>query len=248
MGNSLARMVVPERVSRHEGAFSEWIERLLTADGIACDVENRSRWYELIAEGAQRWRTSLRQLAPDVVVVVYGTPECQSNVVPTWISRHFMTWDQRVGGIGGRYRQLVAPPLWRRLRSFQRWAATHDRSATWRYPPKRYRTELVELIGMLRQEKALTLLLDIPPFGPRIEHHMPGTSERREVFQRLLYDTVAGIGDPNVRIVSASALVEELGTDVGLPDGMHFSAVAHQRLGELLVAEIAPWLQAVGAA
>ena len=248
MGNSLARMIVPERSSRHEGAFSEWVERLLVAEGIACEFENRSRWYELISEGAQRWRSSLRQLTPDVVVIVYGTPECQSNVVPTWLSRHFMTWDQRVGGLGAWYRRVVAPPLWRTLRTYQRAASARDGSSTWRYPPKRYKTELLELVGMVRQEKALVLLLDIPPFGPRIEHHLPGTAARREVFQRLLHDTVAELGDPDVRIVAASAMVEELGVDAGLPDGMHFSALGHQRLGELLAAEMVPWLRAARAA
>ena len=53
----------------------------MSSSGFETDVS--SRWYELIGTGAQRWRSSLRQLAPDVVVVVYGSAECQPNVVPT---------------------------------------------------------------------------------------------------------------------------------------------------------------------
>jgi lysophospholipase L1-like esterase len=245
MGNSLARMVVPERTSRDEGAFGEWVERYLRADGLDVVVENWSRWYERIDEGAQRWRSSLRQLTPDVVVVVYGSAECQPNVVPTWLSRHFMTWDQRVGGVGAWYRRVVAPPIWRTVRTFQRLASARDASFTWRYPPKRYKTELLELVGMIRQEQALVLLVDIPPFGPRIEHHMPGAAARREVFQRLVRDTVAELGDPDVRIVPATPIVEELGGDAALPDGLHLTAEGHRRMGQRLVAEMGPWLRAI---
>jgi hypothetical protein len=246
MGNSLGRMIVPQRTSRDEGGFSEWIERLLHADGIDGRVENRSRWYELIGTGSERWRSELRQLTPDVVVVVYGSVECQPNVVPTGASRHFMTWDQRLGGPGGWYRNHVSPPAWRQARSFQRWASKRDVATTWRLPPKRYRTELLELVRMIRQEKALTLLLDIPPFGPRIEHHMPGLAARRDRFQALVRETVESVGDPDVRIVPVSSVVDELGFDAALPDGLHLTAAGHRRMADLLLAEIRPWMQARG--
>jgi lysophospholipase L1-like esterase len=237
---------VPERTSRDEGAFGEWVERLLVARGIPATVDNRSRWYELIGTGAERWRRSVRLLTPDVVVIVYGSAECQPNVVPTWLSRHFMTWDQRTGGLGARYRRHVAPPLWRALRTYQRKASALDRGRTWRLPPKRYRTELVELVRMTRGEGALVLLLDIPPFGPRIEHHLPGSAARRDRFQALTREVVTALGDPDVRIVPVSAVVQELGFDEALPDGLHLTAAGHRRTADLLVAEMEPWLRAHG--
>lgn len=242
LGNSLARFVVPERSSRDDGTFGEWVERLLRDRGIDVRVENCSRWYELIGTGNERWRRELRQLTPEVVVAVYGSAECQTNVLPTWLSRHFMTWDQGLGGVRRWYRQAVMPKLWPAARAWQRRGAMLDDMRTWRLPPKRFRGELLEMIGMMQHEKILLVLVDIPPFGDRIEHHMPGVRARRLVFQKLI-ETVVAESSPLVRIARVSEVVEELGAERALPDGLHLSPAGHRRFADVLLADVEPFLR-----
>jgi lysophospholipase L1-like esterase len=100
---------------------------------------------------------------------------------------------------------------------------------------------------MIREERALVLVLDIPPFGPRLEHHVPGLGRRRLVFQEVMADIVGEAADADVRLVAVSEVVEELGAEIAVPDGLHFSPVGHRRIADLLTEEIAGFVGRHGA-
>lgn len=234
LGSSVARMVVPTRPTRDDGTYGEWLERL--APGVR--VANESRWYELLDEGSRRFRFELRASMPDVVVVDYGVLECQPAVVPTWLSRHCMTWDQGLGPAARRYRRRLVPLVWPALRSWQRWAAARAGTRTWRMPPQRFAAELHQLIETARHDRAVVLVLDLPPFGARMDHHLPGLQPRRAIYQRVFADVVASFDDPEVRLVPVSTIADELGVEATVPDGLHLSPAAHRRVAELLAAEL----------
>jgi hypothetical protein len=234
LGNSVPHMVVPARTSRQDGTFAEWLERLVPGTR----VDNQSRWYELLDHGSWRFQRELRASMPDVVVVSYGAVECQPAVVPTWLSRHLMTWDQGLGPAARLYRRRLVPRVWPALRAWQRWAAGVAGTRTWRTPPRRFAASLHQLVQTARHDRAVVLVLDLAPFGPRMEHHLPGVAARRAVYQGVLAEVVASFADPDVRLVRVSSVAEELGVDAAVPDGLHLSPVAHRRVGELLAAEL----------
>jgi hypothetical protein len=234
LGNSVPRMVVPARTSRQDATFAEWLERLAPD----ARIDNHSRWYELVDEGSRRFRCELRASMPDVVVVSYGVVECQPAVVPTWLSRHLMTWDQGLGPAARLYRRRMVPRVWPALRAWQRWAAGVAGTRTWRTPPHRFAATLHQLIETARDDRALVLVLDLPPVGSRLEHHLPGIAARRAVYQQLLAEVVASFAEPDVRLVRVSSVADELGVEATVPDGLHLSSAAHRRVGELLVQEL----------
>jgi hypothetical protein len=234
LGNSVPRMVVPARRSRQDGTFAEWLERLAPGSR----VDNQSRWYELVHEGSWRFRHELRPSMPDVVVVSYGVVECQPAVVPTWLSRHLMTWDQGLGPAARVYRRRLVPQVWPAIRAWQRWAGGVAGTRTWRTPPRHFAASLRQLIETARHDRAVVLVLDLPPFGARMEHHLPGVATRRAVYQQVLAEVVASFADPEVRLVRVSTVADELGVEATVPDGLHLSPPAHRRVAELLVGEI----------
>jgi len=82
----------------------------------------------------------------------------------------------------------------------------------------------------------------VNPPGPRLTHFFPRLDERWSIYQHMIEELVKSFGDPDVRLVPASLVPEELGE--ALLDGLHLSPAAHQRLAERLTDEIEPWLRA----
>lgn len=233
LGNSVCRMVVPDRSNAGDATFAE-----LLARRHGHRVDNRSRWYELLDTGAHRYRFELRASMPDVLVVNYGAAECQPAVVPTWLNRHFTTWDQGLGPLASRYRRAVVPHVWPAVRNVQRRLSAVAGTRTWRTPPQRFAASLHQLVETARHDRAVVLVLDVLPFGPRMEHFLPGLAARRDIFQGVLADVVASFDDPDVRLVPASSAADVLGRDVAVPDGLHLSPAGHRHVAGLLAAEI----------
>ncbi|MGI8537314.1 MAG: hypothetical protein ACR2K2_12680 [Mycobacteriales bacterium] len=188
----------------------------------------------------------MRNHFPDVVVVNFGMAECQPRVVPTWLVRHFTTWDRSSAEMARWYRRELAPPLWTAVRRWQQVGSGRIGSRTARLAPARFAAEIRRIVEMVRAEaRPLVLVLDIDPPGPRIVHWLPGIDARVDHYNTVLAGVVRDLGDEEVRFVRSSAIVRELGFDVALPDGLHRSAVGHRRTAELLAAEVRDWLGTV---
>jgi hypothetical protein len=88
------------------------------------------------------------------------------------------------------------------------------------------------------------LVIDVNPPGDRLLYNLPGIDKRRDMLQNVLNEVVgkAAAQDPGVKLISASALVDELGIDATIPDGYHWSPLAQRRVAEMLAAEIVPWV------
>jgi lysophospholipase L1-like esterase len=231
-GNSAAYMVVPPRRHRNEGSFAEWLERVLRERGHDVVVDNRARWYDRVNVAEQRYHEDVTPSRPDVVVLQYGSAECQPNVLPTALSRHFTTWDQSITGWRGFLRRRVDRPLWRTARRWQRWAAARAGSRTWRVPPDRFEAGMRHLVGLATTWGAAVAVLDIPEPSDLLRHHLPGIDERRERYRAILRRIVADADDDRVVFVEVPAAGN---------DGLHLDAGGHRVLGERLADVVAGW-------
>lgn len=247
LGNSMPTIVAPARRSRQEGTYVEVLEWLLRDAGYEVAMRNSSRAFDQIHQGTRRFVQVERMDFPDVLIVHYGLNECRPPVVPWMTLKHLHKTNKGLWQPARTYRRLVTPHVWRMIRRYQTFASARVGQRTWRMSPTRFRLELARLIELARQERMLVLVADVNPPGRRIGELIPGLVERCQRYRGLVADVVSGCEDDDVRLVPVSAIVEELGVDEGLPDSLHLSATGHQRLAEMLSAEIAPWLDAQGA-
>lgn len=241
VGSSTSFMTAPIRGSRTNGTYPERLPEELARLGIAARSSLRSQWYGMIHEARPRAET-YRDTMPDVVILNFGMAECQPNMLPTWLNRHFTTWDKSTKPLPRWYRKRIAPTLWKRARWWQRFAARAVKMRTHRLSPKRFQLEMRMLAKQLRNDlQALVLVLDIEPPNAKIEHFLPGLGQRVAHYNDLLRATVTEIADPDVRFVEVGALVREHGHAQVLPDGLHKSPEGHRMVAQLLAEEIAPW-------
>lgn len=243
-GNSTALFVIPPRTSRDQGSYPELLPRQLAEHGVTAAVTQTGKWFDMANNLRRRYEHAVRNHSPDVLVLNYGIIECQPNVVPTWLARHFSSWDLSSAPLPRAYRRWLAPTLWRFFRRLQQVVARRVTGVTWRLSPARFAIELRRVIQLAREQTGcLVLVLDIDPPGPRLEHWLPGMTQRRDRYQAVLHDLVTDLGDDQVRLVPASrTITEQIGFDAGLPDGIHRTALGHVQTANLLTAQILDWL------
>lgn len=241
VGGSVSVMVVPARRDISEGNYGEVLVRMLHEDGIRAEVAHQGKWFDMIHELRRRYEFAVRNRFPHVLVLNYGMGEAQAHMLPTWMARHFASWDVSTHPVARAYRSRVAPRLWRQVRRWQQWSSGRVALRTWRLSPERFRLDMQHVIEMAREETGcLVLVVDCDPPGERFEHWLPGLYQRWEVFQRVLQELVDGFDDPMVRLVPASRTLTDLSAD--LPDGIHRTAQTHRLTAELLRDEILQWL------
>ena len=234
------------RRSRHDGTYLEVLEWILYDAGYDIAVRNFSRPADQIHNGARRFIEQGLAEFPDVLIIHYGINECRPPVVPWVLIRHLFHPYHGLSAASELYRKVVAKQLWRMVRSYQRYMAARVGQRTWRMSPDRFSRECLRLFEIARRQKMLVLVIDQNQPASRILQAIPGLDERCASYRRVQERVVAEFGDPDVRLVSAAKVVEEMGIDKALPDSLHFSAPAHRRLGEMLAAEVGPWLEAQG--
>jgi hypothetical protein len=171
--------------------------------------------------------------------------ECQPRVMPTWLYRSFVTWMTGTRRIDVFYRRRIMPTLWAWVRGYQRAATKLVGQSTHRLSPRRFSLELTKTIEQLVADLApLILVLDVDPVTDKVEHFVPGLQRRVTTYNGLLREVVAGIANPDVRLLETSSLVHQLGIDAALPDGFHRSSLGHRHVAAMIAAEIAPWAKA----
>jgi lysophospholipase L1-like esterase len=240
LGNSTAVLVQPEHGPRDGGTYGEQLAVLLSDAGVPTVVSHAGTWFGRANDSLAAYERDVRDHFPDVLVINFGIIDCQSNALPTPVARHVMTWHRTSRRGAATYRNRVVPPVWRVLRSYQRWMSARDGGRTYRLPPKRFVTDLRRTIDQARKDTgALVLLLDIDPPGDRVEHWLPGT-RRRAARYNLLLAEVAAAYDDHVRLVAASTTITEPAAQ--LPDGLHRTTEGHALTAQLLAEQIQAWL------
>lgn len=247
VGASMPIVVAPNRRSRQDGAYGEVLEWILSDLGYNVTVSHSCRAFDQINQGARR----LIELAigdfPDVLVFHFGFNECRPPAVPWKLMHHIhkLYWSQAAHVQA--YKRFVVPSMWKVVAKYQYLTSAALGQRTWRMHPDRFARELARVIKFGRRERMLVLLPDLNPPGRRILELVPGLDERCIRYRQVQAEVVASFDDPNVRLVPVSKIVDDLGVEEGLPDNLHLSPEGHRRLGEMLAAEVAPWLDAQGA-
>lgn len=243
LGNSVAVLSIPGRTGSEDGTYAEVLRDRLAEAGVPVRVALEGRWFDFAVKGLRRYQESVRAYLPDVVVLQYGLNESQPWLLPVPIVRHLVTDHQVATRTGRLYREHVAAPMWKQVRTYRRWAAPKVGLRTWQTTPRRFGEVLRQLIRAVRYDsRSLVLVLDVHPPGEVLRHFLPGMDERHAVVQRTLRETVEGFADPEVRLVSASAACAVAGPGAS-HDGMHYSPLGHRIVGELLAQEVLAWLR-----
>ncbi len=242
LGNSVSVLSIPPRAGAHDGPYAEVLRDRLVAAGVPTRIQLEGRWFDFAKRGLRRYEESVRPHLPDVVVLQYGLNESQPWLLPVPVVRHFVT-DHAVTTRTGRwYRERVAPPLWRQVRAYRRWAASKVGLRTWQTTPHRFHATMHQLVRAIRYDsQPLVLVLDVEAPGPILQRFLPGMPARHAVVQQELRTVVGEFADDEVRLVEVSRLLAEAGPEA-MADQMHYSPLGHRIVGEALAAEVLRWL------
>jgi lysophospholipase L1-like esterase len=243
VGNSVPILVVPPRASRDEGTYGERLGAALAERDVPATVVNEARLFELVTEGSRRYHRELVSRFPDVLVIHYGVLEQQPNVAPFRLVRYMTRGASRAPGLRGLWRRNAVDRFWPLVRRWQQWGSARAGTRLWRVSPARFREELLHIVRLTRPAGTLVLVVDVHRPNERLEYFMPGITRRWEAFQAMLREAVASVGDPDVRLVESSKVVDGFGDTGGTADGLHLTAAAHAALADVLADEIIRWRQ-----
>jgi lysophospholipase L1-like esterase len=206
-------------------------------------LQCQAQWFGMVDQAADGYESLIRADQPDVVVIAYGINECMPRVVPNRLTDHLLDWNRRRGRVRDLYRGRFLPRVWPGVRWVQRKAAARLGLRTWRMTPYRFEQELRRLVGAVREDlHALVVVIAPAPPTEDILWLLPHLDERRDVYARLIARVVESYGD-GVRLVDPATLFSEC-DDAAVPDGIHFSAEAHQQVAKVLTSLIEEWAAA----
>ena len=241
LGSSHAVLVRPRRTGGG-GTYAECLIDELAARGLAADVTNEGRWFEMVDHIYGRWEGAVAPRMPHVVVIHVGFVECQPWVVPHRLHRWVLRWNASLHPARSLGRRVVAGPAVRLMRW---WTPTWSRMVglrVWKQSPARFQAELARLIDTTRKELgALVLVVGMAPrAGSWLHQLMPDLDERMRRYDDILRAVVEERGDRGTVLVDIRTLHDELADDAA-PDGMHLSPTAPARLASLLADEVVAW-------
>lgn len=249
LGNSTAMYVRPRRKERADRTYAELIETGLRDRGIDALVFNEARWWDRVHDVLPRWEGAVHAHMPDVVILNYGLGECEPNVFPVPMMRWMYDWRPSLNPVRVRLRSILVRPMARLMATVMPWISRRLGMRTWRLSPKRFRAEMTRLIEITRRETgALVLVLTLNPPGPFLRNLMPGVEDRAVVYSDLLRSIVSDLADPEVQIIEAGAIVDDLGWRKTMLDGLHYTARGHREVAALLEESVLDWLDGPGKA
>lgn len=244
VGNSTAMYVRPYRRGRADGSYGEVLERRLRERGVAAEMVNEARWWDMVHQLFPRVQERVLRHAPDVTIVNYGMGECQPNVFPTTLQRFVTTWHPNLHPAARLARRAAIRPLYRFMVWFMPRASRVVGLRTWRLPPARFESELRRLVTFVRRETGgLVLLLTLNPPGPFLRNLMPGIEERAVRYNEIVARVVHDVDDPAIQLVEAGAVVEDGGWRRTMTDGLHYTARGHREVAELLEQAVMAWMK-----
>ncbi|MDQ1403526.1 MAG: hypothetical protein QOG03_1842 [Actinomycetota bacterium] len=242
VGPSVGYFVRPPRTQLSEGNYAEVLEDLLNGGGTPATVTNSAGWFLLVHEAYQQIEDLVLRHSPDVVITNFGMGECQPKLIPTTTLRWLYTWRPKSHLPSRALRRLL---LKRVNKAYTAWSPKLISALPWtpyRLSPKRFEHELERLVGVVRKErKALVLMVNASPAGPKLEAILPGTDGRAQEFNAIT-DRVADRAGDDVEVIDARTIVQEAGPERAVPDGIHFSAAGHRLIAEALHRRIESWV------
>jgi lysophospholipase L1-like esterase len=240
--SSVGYFVRPPGEDRSEGCYAERVNDLLAAAAVPNQVSNQSYWLGEIHDAFHHIEARVLAFSPDVVVIDFGWLECQPQVFPTALLRWLTTYRPRLNPRTMKWRRKAARRISRLYKKLTPAVASRWPGVSSRMPPERFEQELTRYIDVVRKElRALVLVTNLNPTSDRVAEVLPGVHERTKQYSDII-ERVVERADPDVRLVDTRSLVEGLGVDKVLPDGIHYNVEGHRLVADMLVAEIMAWL------
>lgn len=233
---------------RSDFTFPRALEEQLLAHGRPVQVRTYTEPSQLARTALHRWQEEMIGFSPDVVVLVYGHYEAIHLFLPRWLERHANSLRARPGRLRDAYRTRVLRPVWMALARAQAWLDRTVDPTVRRGRPRQVAADLERLIGHIQElHSPLVFVFELLPPSRRYRSWFPGMARRIEVMNDALEDMVRRVGRPNVRFFRVGELVDKYADgdlEIAIPDGFHYSAQLHRRIGAELAAEIAAWADA----
>lgn len=242
VGPSVGYFIRPTRTQLAEGNYAELLEASLNASGIPARVINSAGWFLLVHEAFSQIEDLVLRHSPDVVVTNFGMGECQPKVIPTALLRWLYTWRPASNAVAMAFRRLFLKRINRLYVDLSPRIIAALPRTPYRVRPSRFEYELSRFVRVIRKErKALVLLVNASPAGPKLEQTLPGTDQRAQEFNAIT-DAVAESQGDDVEVIDARSIVLEAGCDVAIPDGIHFSQAGHRLIAAALHRHIEAWV------
>lgn len=238
-GNSVGLKMRPPRSQVDERTYGEW----LALHG--AEVINLCRAGVLITEAFRTFDDDVLCNFPDAVVFNFGVVETSRRRTPrpAWVGSVSNTvfLNHVTGRTYPRYRH------WRRARRVA-WRAASGLSEglarllgfSWSWVPSNLfiETQRSMLELLFKETSSVALILGINPCSARVESLLPGSMAAIQKANRAL--ELMASQYPRARFIDPLAI---LGADAGmlLPDGVHYSALGHRRIADVLVREISSY-------
>jgi hypothetical protein len=242
-GSSLVLMNPDRPSARGAYPFPRWIQVALHEHGQPAECRNAGVVGERTHSAFRSFEQDLMAWSPDVVVFGYAYYECIHLFLPHWLERHVNTVAKRPGPWRRAYRRVVLRPVWKALAHAQQFADGRIGARLFGRKLARVVRDYRELVVRSRGVGSpLVLVLDLlGPTGPAAGW-FPGMAARIDLMNEALEDMVAGLGDPDVRILSVRRLAESLppGLDP-VPDGFHYRPELRRMIGEAIADEVLRW-------
>jgi hypothetical protein len=240
IGPSVGYFVRPPRARLEDGNYGEVLERLLAEAGVPAEVTNSCGWWLLVHEAFRDIESRVLLHNPDIVITNFGMGECEPKIIPTAVLKWIYTWRPKGDALTVALRRLFVRPIgWLYMTLSPR--LIRILPVPRRLGARRFEAELRRFVRVVRKErKALVLMLNANPPGPRVEETLPGTHTGAREYNAIM-ERVAAEEGGEVRVMDVYSLVLREGIDGVLPDGLQYSALGHRIVAEMLATEVRAW-------
>jgi len=234
LGNSISLKVRPPVSDEGAVTYAEHLSRH------GYTVKNQARAASMIPE-AYRWiDEDVIAEQPNILIIQFGIVESCTRRHPRWLVNAVTknAYFNRVIGRNFEFETIVAKARRIMLRGLYTLVdqVTLTAKLRWRWlSEEKFVKCLHAMVALtLKDTKARIFILGMYPCDERIQRHLPGSIENILRLNGLMR-AMAKDFPVRVSFVDVCEIINDLPIDQVVPDGIHFSAVAHRVLGEYLI-------------
>jgi hypothetical protein len=208
-----------------------------TSGGVTFDVSNLCRVAAILRDVSGAWFEPLATLRPDVVVLQFGSYEAFPRWLPRRLVSHLMGSNRRPGKFRSGY--------WHRAGQLLAWLLLREGHLDRLFPlelggyvsPRRFETELRHLcLQMWRQLGCRIVLMDCYTPTMRAPFLTENMKDRSELNRQAIHRVAEEL---KLEVFPLAGLIETMGRERALGDGLHLNHRAHCKVGEELAAFLA---------
>jgi hypothetical protein len=231
IGNSVGLKMRPPRSTPDEMTY---VEHLRSA---GWDVRNFSRAGVEIRDAFATFDDDVLALFPEAVVFNFGIVEVSRRRFPKAVWYGARSYDVFLNRVAGRphpgsvlRRRFQRYPWYIMAQIFNAIGTITGFSWAWTSPSQLAEIHRDMLRLLFKETAARAVVLGINTCSERVEKALPGTRASIGVANNLLREVSASFD--RCKFLDPVELMQDLDSDQFIPDGVHFSAEAHRRVGQ----------------